>query len=148
MQKPQDVQFCVIVGLNIPKKSIAFSKQGSLQEKHIVFCQARQDSISISILASICFLSSIFKTPFLQVFAHISQYVQPLFEKSKAVVLSSKTTIIFSSQAIMQGLSKHSIQFVKKRFISLKYGGLRTLSSFSFLKGFERELKSSLLCTI
>ncbi len=61
---------------------MASSKQGSLQEKHIVLCQDRQDNTSISILASICFLYSISKTLFLQASAHKLQYVQPEFEKS------------------------------------------------------------------
>ena len=55
MQNPQLVHLSFIVGLNNPINSIASSKQGSLQEKHIVFCQAKHDNTSISILASICF---------------------------------------------------------------------------------------------
>jgi hypothetical protein len=139
----------VIDGRNSPKNSIASSKQGSLQEKHIVFCQARHDRTSISILTSISFLFSKAKTPLLQAFAHISQYVQPLREKSRVTVSFSKTLIIFSSQAVMQGFYLHFIQFVKKRFSSLKYGGRIALSCSSFFeKGFARELKSSLLCII
>ena len=73
MQKPHEVQLLFILGLNIARKSIASSKQGSLQEKHIVLFHDKQDITSISILTLILFLSSSFKTSFGQTFAHSSQ---------------------------------------------------------------------------
>ena len=89
IQKPQEVQLSFILGLNIAKKSIALSRQGSLHEKHIVWFQDKQDNISISILADIYFLYSIFRTFFGQALAHSSQYVQPLIVKSSLGVKSS-----------------------------------------------------------
>ena len=73
MQKPHEVQLLFILGLNIARKSIASSKQGSLQEKHIVLFHDRQANISISIFALIFFLFSRFKTSLGQTFAHSSQ---------------------------------------------------------------------------
>ena len=82
IQKPQEIQFWFMLGLNIAKKSIALSKHGSLHEKHIVLFQDKQDKISISIFTLILFLFSTFKTSFGQASAHLSQYVHPEFEKS------------------------------------------------------------------
>ena len=113
MQNPHEVHLSFILGLNIPKKSIASSRHGSLHEKHIVWFQAKHDNISISILAFICFLYSNFKTSFGQTFAHSSQYVQPLEVKSSLGVKSSWIIIIFSSQAVLHKPSQ-DVQFVKK----------------------------------
>ena len=74
IQKPQEVQLSFILGLNIAKKSIALSKQGSLQEKHIVLFHDKQLNISISIFALIYFLFSILNTSFGQAVAHSLQY--------------------------------------------------------------------------
>lgn len=73
MQNPHEVHFSFMLGLNIAKKSIALSIQGSLQEKHIVLFQERQDNTSISNFISINLLYSNFSTSFGQEFAHSSQ---------------------------------------------------------------------------
>ena len=62
-----------MLGLNIAKKSIASSRHGSLHEKHIVWFHDKQDNTSISILASIFFLYSNYKTSFGQAIAQRSQ---------------------------------------------------------------------------
>src|SRR5574344_2914439 len=115
---PQLVQTLLIVGLKRPTNSIAFTIQGSLQEKHIVFCHDKQDNTSISILASIRFLFSIFRTSFLQDVAYKLQYVQPEFEKSSFGLPSSNIFLIFSSHTVAQSFVSHFTQFVKKRLIS------------------------------
>ena len=73
IQNPHEVQESFILGLNIPKKSIALSKHGSLHEKHIVLFHDKQDNTSISIFTSILFLSSTLKISLGQTSAHLSQ---------------------------------------------------------------------------
>jgi hypothetical protein len=83
MQNPHAVQLLFMVGLNSPIKSIAFSKHGSLQAKHITPLWLKQAEILMCMRASMSFLLSMLKTPNSHAFAHSSQYVQPLFTKLK-----------------------------------------------------------------
>ena len=100
-QNPHPVHFDIsMVGINIALKSIASSKHGSLQEKHITPSQLRQVDWSMITSASMFLLSSTFSTPYSHAKAHSSQKVQPLPVKCRYGVLSSAIFMISSSQTV------------------------------------------------